>query len=327
MNSIRGKLLTIAKMIAAIAGAYLILRLISFTGWDRIVTAFRTHWFALLGITAIYTIYHLLRTSTLQFCTPSKASFVTLFGVRLAGEAVAYLAIGSVLGDTLKVVLARDRIPVVDSATGVFAEKLIYHLAGAGFILGGLFLAGMHLGTNRLLLYSMLAVTLFFLGLLFLLSSGFHPVSTILRFVKVRRPKLREAVLKTEESLFQFRTEHPRRFWLVFLINVLTYFYSVAEVFVIYLLLGFQPAFWAVWYYQAAVKLTSSANVVIPANLGIFEATNAFLAQQLDLGTEAGLIAALFVRARAILWCVVGYGCFVYYLYYNKDEQGQKLKS
>lgn len=313
------------KILVAILGAYLTFRLVKTTGWEKIASAFRDHGWVLLVITGVYMTYHLLRTWTLQICIPHHVRFWDLFAVRLAGEAISYIAVGSVLGDAMKVVLARNKIPVVEGATGVFAEKLIYHLAGAAFLIGGLLVAVTRLGMNRMLFYFLLIAILFFLLMLYLLSSGVQPLARILKRFRVRRPQLRESILKTELSLFQFRREHPQRFFWTFILDLLSYFYAMAEVFFLFHVLGLKPSMIDIWYFEAVIKMSNSATMVVPANIGVFEAMHLYLAKQLGLGGTNGLIVALFVRIRAILWSLIGYFVFLVLLAHQKSESPEHI--
>ena len=322
---ISNKVKTAVKAMVAVLGLLLLVRLLRVTGWNNIVAAFRDHYWALIAITIVYTVYHLLRTWTLRICTPHRTSFKNLFNVRLAGEAVAYIAVGSVLGDTLKVVLARDRIPVVEGATGVFAEKLIYHLAGAAFIIGGLSIAVWKLGLSKWLVYFMLLCAGVFFGLLFLLSSGSRPVARIMKRFPVKRQRLREAVLKIETALFQFRKEHPREFFITFVLDLLSYFYSTGEVLFVLYVFGLHPAFIDIWYFESMVKMSNAAATFVPANLGVFEATHLLVAKQLGLGGANGLIVALFVRIRAVIWSLIGYSIFLWLLAKQKSEAESKI--
>jgi hypothetical protein len=305
---------TIIKVIAAVFGGWLMIRVIRGIGWQQVSETFREHYYLLILITVAYTTYHVLRTYTLRVCIPHSSHFGSIFGIRLAGEAISYIAIGSVVGDTLKVALARKTIPVVEGATGVFAEKLIYHLAGSGFIIAGLFLAVLRFGAHPFLVYLLFAMVLVFSVLLFLLSSGRKPIARILRNVRVRKPRLREAVLRTEERLFQFRAHYPAQFAIALAVNFLTYMYSTTELMVILRVLGLQPSFWDIWYYEAVIKIANMANVIVPGNLGIFELTNTYLARQLAMGEHAGIMVALFIRTRAIMWAVIGYLWFLFLL-------------
>lgn len=307
----RTKLWTLAKWMAAIGGTALCVHLVLSIGLQEIIRALGNHWLFLLLMTVVYTSYHLLRTCTLRICIPHPTRFGEVFGIRLAGEAVAYIAIGSVLGDTLKVALGRGRIPVVESATGVFAEKLIYHLSGAAFIIGGLLVAVIKFGAGPLLVGSILALSLLFAATVILMSSGAQPLARILRHARVRKPGLRDAALKTEQALFLFCRDHPREFLLAFLLDLLSYFYSIGEVLAILFLLNVHAVFLDLWYYQSVVKFMNTGMMVVPANLGIFEATNVYLARQLAFGAQAGIVTALFIRIRATLWSFIGYIWFL----------------
>jgi uncharacterized membrane protein YbhN (UPF0104 family) len=160
----------------------------------------------------------------------------------------------------------------------------------------------------------------FFLGLFYLMSSGVQPITSLLKHVRVRRPKLRDAILRTEQSIFQFRKEHPGKFLLVMILDLAAYFYAAAELWVIMTVLGYSPSFLDVWCYEAAVKGTNTASFVVPGNLGIFEATNVFLAKQIGFGEQAGILAALIVRIRAILWALIGYLWFLFLMAKDKKN-------
>ena len=307
----RKKLRTLFKIIVATAGVVLSVRLIRTVGWEQIRDAFQQHATALVLMTVVYLLYHLLRTWTLQICIPYPIRFRSLFPIRLAGEAVAYLAVGSIIGDAAKVALAREEIPPVEGATGVFAEKLIYHLSGAAFIMGGLFIGMLQFGASKLLVIPFGVMLLVFAGFLFLLSSGAKPVSFVLAGLLARKPALLNFLERTEESLFQFQKNHPAAFLATVALDCLSYLYSVGEVLFILSILDVPVSFWDIWYFEAIVKMSNSATMVVPANLGIFETTNLLLARQLGFADEAGMIVALFVRIRAIVWCLLGYLCFL----------------
>jgi hypothetical protein len=316
----RKNISVLLKVILGVSGAFLAVHMIAKLGWRQIGSALVSHAYLILGLFAAYLIWHLMRTWALQICMSISARFSALFSIRLAGEAIAYLAVGSIVGDALKVGLAKNQLPPVEVAKGVFAEKLIYHLAGAGFIIIGLCIAVARLGANKILLYSLVGMVLFFGTLFYLMSSGAQPVSRILKMLHVRKQKIREGVSLAEESIFQFRREHPGKFFLTLLLNLGTFLYSSAEVFVILLVLGYSPSFLEVWYYEAVVKAMNTASFVVPGNLGVFETTNVFLARQIGWGQEAGLLAALIVRIRALLWAIAGYFVFIYLIAKNKKR-------
>lgn len=308
------------KILIGLAGAFLAVHVVMKLGWRQIASALLAHTYLILGLSAAYTIWHLTRTWTLQICMSISARLSTLFAVRLAGEALAYIAVGSIVGDALKVALAKRELPPVEVAKGVFTEKLIYHLAGTGFIIAGLCIAVVRFDSHQVFLYSLIGMIVIFFGLFYLMSSGAQPITSLLKHLRVRRPKLREAILRTEQSIFQFRKEQPDKFLVVMILNLAAYFYTAAELWVIMTVLGYSPSFLDVWCYEAAVKGMNAASFVVPGNLGIFEATNVFLAKRLGFGEQAGLLAALIVRIRAILWAIIGYVWFLYLMAKDKKN-------
>lgn len=302
----------ILHIAGGVVGAWLFVRVFSSVGWTAIRTSFETHFIGLAFLTVLYFFYHLLRTLTLKICIPHAAHFRNLLAVRLAGEAVGFLAVGSIVGDALKVALARDRIPPSDGATGVFAEKLIYQLAGTMFITGGLVVGLIQLEGGDRIFYLICLAAFLFIGMLLLLSSGFRPITRILSVLRIRRQNVLESVQKTEESLFRFRKKRSRDFATVLGLNLISYFYSAGEVLFILALLGIHPAVLSIWYFEAVVKFMNVASVIVPGTLGVYEATNVALAKQLGIGAAAGMTVALFIRIRGLIWCVIGYFCLVH---------------
>lgn len=314
MNSRSKQFFIFLKVAIAAAGAYLCVRLIGSVGWMEVARTLREQTAALAFIILSYAIFHIVRTWALMICIPIPTRFRDIFAIRLAGEAIAYVAVGSILGDTIKVAIGRRHVPVVEGATGVFAEKIIYHLSGIAFVIIGLAIAVWRFGSNRYLLYGLFLMLVLFLAIFLLLSSGAKPITRLLKPIKVRRPKLREAILRTEDSLFQFRKNHPGKFALVFCLDLFSYIFSAAQVYYLLVALNLNPNVWDLWYFQSVIQITNSAGMVIPANLGIFEATNLFLARQLHYGDSIGILLSLFIRIRSIFWALAGYLWFLFLL-------------
>lgn len=305
-----------ARLVVALAGGYLLFRLIRSVGWRLITDSLLQHGRLIVLITAAYVLYHALRTWTLEICLKHPTPFARLFGIRLAGEALAHIAVGSIVGDTLKVVLARRHMPAEKGAAGVFAEKLIYHTSGAAFVAGGLFIALFRFGIHPLYVCLLAASLVAVIVLVLLMSSGVRPVGRFLNMLPPvkSRPHLRETILRTEKSLFLFRKRRPAAFLLVLFLNLASYFYGIAETMVILRGLGMDPSWLDVWYYQAVVKIANVGALVVPANLGIFETTSAIVAGQLHFGRQSGIIVALLIRIRAIAWSALGYLWFLWFL-------------
>jgi hypothetical protein len=310
---------TSIKIAFALIGAFLFVYFGSKTGWQRIADTIRDHAFLIVALIVVFTLYHFLRTYTLQLCIPAPSNFWHVFNFRLAGESFAYLAIGTIAGEFVKIVMARDRLPASDAATGIFAEKLIYALSGAAFIISGLFAAVFVLGKNIVILSAISVLTAGFVTLLYLMSSGIRPFTSLLK--RYQNTSFFQILIRTEESLFRFRTLYPKRFLGVFLLNFVSFFYPVLETGFIFRALGYDVHFLQLWYLQAVLKTVNTANMILPANLGVFEAAHAFVTQQLMMGAAVGILVAIIVRIRAIAWSLIGYLVFVYLLHHRKSTE------
>lgn len=305
------------KIAFALIGAFLFAYFAGKTGWQRIADTIHDHALLLVALIIVFTLYHLLRTYTLQLCIPAPSNFWHVFNFRLAGEAFAYLAIGTIAGEFVKIAMARDRLSASDAATGIFAEKLIYALSGAAFIISGLFVAVFIFGKNVLILSAISVLTVGFITLLYLMSSGIRPFTSLLR--RYQTKPFFQTLIRTEESLFRFRSLYPRRFIVVFLLNFISFFYPVIETGIIFRALGYDMNFFQLWYLQAILKIANTANMILPANIGMFEAAHIFVTKQLMMGTAPGMLVAIIVRIRAIAWSLIGYFVFLYLLHKRKQ--------
>jgi uncharacterized membrane protein YbhN (UPF0104 family) len=307
------------KIAFALIGAFLFVYFASKTGWQRIADTIHDHVLLLVALIIVFTLYHFLRTYTLQLCIPAPSNFWHVFNFRLAGESFAYLAIGTIAGEFIKIAMARDRLSATDAATGIFAEKLIYALSGAAFIISGLFAAVFVFGKNVVILSAISVLALGFVSLLYLMSSGIRPFTSLLK--RYQNMSFFQILIRTEESLFRFRTLYPKRFLAVFLLNFVSFFYPVIETGFIFRALGYNVHFLQLWYLQSVLKIANTANMILPANLGVFEAAHAMVTKQLMMGAAAGILVAIIVRIRAIAWSFIGYLVFVYLLQKRKYNQ------
>lgn len=305
------------KIAFVIIGALLFAYFAGKTGWQRIADTIHDHAPLLIALIVVFTLYHFLRTFTLQLCIPAPTNFWHVFNFRLAGEAFAYLTIGTIAGEFVKIAMARDKLSASDAATGIFAEKLIYALSGAAFIISGLFAAVFIFGKNVLILSAIPVLTVGFVTLLYLMSSGIRPFTTLLK--RYQNKSFFQTLIRTEESLFRFRTLYPTRFLAVFLLNFVSFFYPVIETGFIFRALGYDLNLLQLWYLQAVLKIANTANMILPANIGIFEAAHIFVTKQLMMGTAPGMLVAIIVRIRAIAWSLIGYLVFVYLLHKRKQ--------
>lgn len=305
------------KIAFVIIGALLFAYFAGKTGWQRIADTIHDHAPLLIALIVVFTLYHFLRTLTLQLCIPAPTNFWHVFNFRLAGEAFAYLTIGTIAGEFVKIAMARDKLSASDAATGIFAEKLIYALSGAAFIISGLFAAVFIFGKNVLILSAISVLTVGFITLLYLMSSGIRPFTTLLK--RYQNKSFFQTLIRTEESLFRFRTLYPTRFLAVFLLNFVSFFYPVIETGFIFRALGYDLNLLQLWYLQAVLKIANTANIILPANIGIFEAAHIFVTKQLMMGTVPGMLVAIIVRIRAIAWSLIGYLVFVYLLHKRKQ--------
>ena len=117
--------------------------------------------------------------------------------------------------------MARDRLSASDAATGIFAEKLIYALSGAAFIICGLFAAVFVFGKNVAVPFRNFNFDCWLCNTLIFDVFRMRPFTSCLKIYQ--NTSFFQTLKRTEESLFRFRSLYPKRFLAVFL-NFVSYF-------------------------------------------------------------------------------------------------------
>ncbi len=132
------------KWLALLAAVSLFVWLAYKTGLSKIVLAVQQMGAGFLLLVLISAARHAFRTVAWQNCIrpgQRKLSWIHLFNIRLAGEAVADLTfLGPLLGETVRIVTASKRLSAPDSLSSVVMEDLLYSFSLFLFMPGGLFI-------------------------------------------------------------------------------------------------------------------------------------------------------------------------------------------
>ena len=66
--------------------------------------------------------------------------------------------------------------------------------------------------------------------------------------------------------------------------------------------------------------------MILPANIGLFEAAHAIVTEQLMMGAPVGILVAIMVRIRAIAWSLIGYFVFRVFIASTQKHKASKSK-
>ena len=218
---------------------------------------------------------------------------------------------GGLLGEPLKVFVvpadSHDRTAGIGSVTldnlALLASLAIFLLLGGG-VLAWLDVEAISFGHLGVALLGLLGLGAL-LGVLLLLGPGLigrrvaarYPGGVIAGFLE----RYREVARHNRD----FLTRHPGRFTGSIGLHVLAKIWVIFEVWLTLVVMGLYEPGRAIWLGlgKQAVQITGAP---IPAQIGVFTGTLAFLGEALGMAASAALAVALLRRARSLVWIGVG---------------------
>lgn len=309
-----------SRLFLTASGAVLLAVLVWRIGSANILADLRGLGWGLSAILALGGLSHLVKTGAWRFTFPRQhrtIPFFRLFGMRLAGEAVAQVSwAGQILGETTRALLLRTSVPADAAVLSVILDRSLYALTGLSLIVVGTGAALFSSSSPDSLRASsaLLILSLFLLtGLLGALFFGKWPILTLptrlLGRIAVFRPlalSVAPVARQIETALFSFHREDRRALVLSIGLNLTGHALSILEVFLILRLLGVDLGLFEAFMIEILTKMVNLAGVLIPGNLGAYEAGNMLILSALRMGAPAGFILALSRRVRGLFWTTIG---------------------
>ncbi|MEW6733463.1 MAG: lysylphosphatidylglycerol synthase domain-containing protein [Acidobacteriota bacterium] len=274
-------------------------------------------YFAIITLTSGFK--YCLRTLAWQLALGERGrlSFWTLFWARLAGEAANYLSSGGAfVGDPLKVMLVRDRLSWSEGLASVLLERAAYSFTAVLVLLAGLLYALVYFslpppfGLIAMVSSSLITITLVIAIYAFLrqwpLIGWCIKVGAKLPLVGRIVVARRQAALDVEERLYIYRHSHPANFRRLLVLNLLSHWFTIYEVYLIFQGLGVPLSYSQALLVEALTKANESLFFFVPAGVGTFEAGNLVIVRLLQKSATVGLAVAFTRRLRSLFWAVLG---------------------
>lgn len=241
------------------------------------------------------------------------ASFLTLFSVRLAGEAFNITTpTASVGGEPVKAYLLRPRVPLEEGLASVIVGKTSIALAQGCFLVVGVAVAWMLFPLPHVLLHGMtglLMIEALALGgfVLVQLRGIFGGGLKLLRGIGMTWAESRaEKFYQLDRALAIFYREHRRRFAFSMLFHFLGWLLGSLEVYLILHFLGIPVSLATALVIDAFAAGIKFAAFLIPGGLGALEGGNVAVFAAFGLGVGLGLSFTLIRRLRELAWVTVG---------------------
>ena len=256
--------------------------------------------------------WHVLRTAAWHQSFPAgdRPAFARLFRLRLAAEAVSFLTITGVAGDPLKVVLLHREVPAATAAAAVALERIVYLVTTMAIVGVAAIVALIVLPLSNswtIVFAAFVAATL--LGALAITTSirrwrrsvpstddaegTSH--STVRRFIRALAGRIRQTAARDTNTLLRVAALHT-----------IAFASMASEVWLALWLAGTPVTWTAAFAAETFTRVTSLAGAVVPAGLGVVEASNFAAATAIHVAS-GGLALALVRRVRGLLWCMAGF--------------------
>lgn len=250
----------------------------------------------------------ILRAQGVSIPYPILASY------RLVCFSISYFTPGPHFGgEPLQVFLLNRRhgVPISVATASVALEKLIEVVVNFSFLLAGVVVTlqaqiapGALSGEAVVIAMILLAVPLGFLGMLY---TGRHPISGLVAYLSARlRLSVRSLAIigETEDHAIRACREHPGAIFAALLGSVVVWCALFFEFWLSTHFLGLSLT----WVQLVCIVTVARAALLLPSpgGLGTLEAGQVMMMQWLGLDPAAGLGLSLLIRARDVLFGVIG---------------------
>jgi len=239
-----------------------------------------------------------------------QSNALQLAGIRLASIAISYLSsMGPIVAEPLKVALLPNQEIVQKSAPATLAETAIYWFTSVllglcGIIAGSLLLAGSSSYASTLWICG----ASFIFALFFLLSrrSLIGRLSPFFTRINKSIPEWLKKGQEIEDRVRSFRSRCPAATCKLLLIDILSQFLTVMEVFVVLHAAGSSAGFFTLLSIEAIARASKIASIWVPARVGVDETGAAAACALFSINPATGLTLSLARRMRDLLWCCAG---------------------
>ena len=308
------------RMLAGVFGLFLLTYLVRRAGPARLLESFSTLGWGLVLVIALGGVSHLVKTWAWRLTLldeKRQVSFVRMFGLRLASEAVGQLGgIAQLFGESLRVSLLSPTMPLDIGIASVTLDRAFFVLSAAVVSIVGLVAVLIVLPMpHTLCLYAGLFVAVL-AGVILMAAlavqkrwpvfSGTARILGRIRYLNGWIERKRSLIRSVENKLLDFYHHTPGAFWGSFGLNVVCHAAAVLEVFLILWLMGAKISLFAALAIEALTKLVNIAGTFNPGNIGTYEGGNMLIVQMFGLSGAAGLTLAFTRRLRALFWAAVG---------------------
>lgn len=317
----------LAGTLCLIAGLILMGLTLRSVGWAELLEALRS--VGVPGAVVFLCIYPLACSWDVagwrMLFPPSASSRVklgTLYGIRLAGEALNSITpFADVGGEPLKAELCAERFGILrrEALSSVLAGRAVLLYSEVLFWLIGLTLAWPRLpqsGPWRVAMWVTLAAGIGLCAGVYALQRGGirTAVERLCSWLRLRLPdRVREALSEADRHVSEIYTARIGAFWASMALHLAGWIAGAAEIYVLFVLCGVEAGLTEALILEALLHLTKTASFFVPGNLGAQEAGLALGAAWMGVPPAFGVAASLLKRSRQVVWGLAGLAVLGWY--------------
>lgn len=312
-------------ILAFVFGAGLLVFLIRAVGVAPVFDALKQVGGGFFVLLAIAGLRHCIRTVSMSLAVAPehrRFNFWQAFTTRLAGETISFFTFtGPVLGEATKAALLRKRVPLASGVQALAVDNLLYNLSVAVFISSGacVMLATYDLpaGARMPLIAIAAGMTLVIVAISVAVISDMMPVTAavdyfIRRGIKSRWfTSKREHFRRVEANVYDFYKHRPAAFFTMFACDFLAHVTTVAEVYIVLGMLGFEPSARVAYIIDSLTKVVNLVFGFVPATIGVYEGGTGFILRTLGYATLTGVTIGIVRKASMIVWALIGLAMLV----------------
>ncbi len=309
------KWIVLGSILAGIAALWIILKQIPF---KEIINLFSNSSpliiLGYIGISVLIMLFLALRWKIILKSKGYNVSLFKLFSYRIAGYGVSYLTPAAKLGgEPVRAgLLSRDGISFSEGLSTIIIDKTIEIATNALFFFIGVMIVLFSFAVPGQAEIMMLLFALIFLGLMLFiyhrLVSGKGFIKSLANKFKLSTTKVykknKVKILEFESAIIKFFKHDKKDFYL----SCVASFFSWVCMFVEYkfagLILGFDFTFVQIFLIVSFIGVAMM--IPIPMGLGSMELSQVTVFALFKMGQTGGVALAFLVRARDLLWSVVG---------------------
>lgn len=241
--------------------------------------------------------------------------FWKLFSYRLAGYSLSYITPGALVGgEALRAyLLKKDNVPFTRAVSSVIVDKF-FDLAFAaiitstGIILVVSFFEISNYYKSILLLVTVVLVVFltFFLYGSLTKKGFFNHIFKFLRLYKIKKlANFEKYIQETEDNISHFFIHHKGEFRRCAVISLVMWLLMFVEYKIATVVFGYDAGLMIVFLIICMVGF--SYIFPVPGALGVLEATQASMHLFVGLKAAQGLALSFLIRARDIVWTLLGF--------------------